>query len=135
MPTIHFLNVKLGACSVICHESGRVTVIDVCNAKPPDTWVDISNAFSAQRQRGENGNFQQKRYPVNTHNLTGYLVVLKSEASMRRFLRDRQRSVESKMRKAIKVGLRAGPPVADALISEMCLILALQKELEESHGT
>ena len=65
MPTIHFLNVKLGACSVICHESGRVTVIDVCNAKPPDTWVDISNAFSAQRQRGENGNFQQKRYPVN----------------------------------------------------------------------
>ena len=36
-----------------------------------------------------------------THNLTGCLVVLKSEASMRQFLRDRQRSVESKMRKAI----------------------------------
>ena len=27
-------------------------------------------------------------------------------------------------------GLRAGHPVADTLISEMCLILALQKELE-----
>ena len=39
-----------------------------------------------------------------THNLTGCLVVLKSEASMRQFLRDRQRAVESKMRKAIKAG-------------------------------
>ena len=65
MPTIHFLNVKQGVCSVICHNSGRVTVIDVCNARPPDTRVDFSNAFLAQRQRGENGNFQQKRYPVN----------------------------------------------------------------------
>ena len=64
-----------------------------------------------------------------THNLTGCLVVLKSEASMRQFLRDRQRSVESKMRKAIKAGLRAGHPVADALISEMCLILALQDSI------
>ena len=67
------------------------------------------------------------------HNLTGCLVVLKSEASMRRFLRDRQRSVESKMRKA---GLRAGHPVADALIVEMQLILAPQDELEGyTHGT
>ena len=71
-----------------------------------------------------------------THNLTGCLVVLQSEASMRQFLRDRQRSVESKMRKAIKAGLRAGHPVADALIVEMCLILALQDELEGyTHGT
>ena len=70
------------------------------------------------------------------HNLTGCLVALQSKASMRRFLGDRQRSVESKMRKAIKAGLRAGHPVADALISEMCLILALQDELEGyTHGT
>ena len=71
-----------------------------------------------------------------THNLTGCLVVLQSEASMRRFLRDRQRSVESKMRKAIKAGLRAGHPVADALIVEMQLILALQDGLAGyTHGT
>ena len=63
------------------------------------------------------------------HNLTGCIVALQSEASMRRFLRDRQRSVESKMRKAIREGLRAGHPVADALISEMCLILALQDSI------
>ena len=54
-----------------------------------------------------------------THNLTGCLVVLKSEASMRQFLRDRQRAVESKMRKAIKAGLRAGHPVADALLNSL----------------
>ena len=53
------------------------------------------------------------------HNLTGCLVALQSEASMRQFLRDRQRSVESKMRKAIKAGLREGDEVADALISEV----------------
>ena len=69
----------------------------------------------------------------HTHNLTGCLVALQSEASMRRFLRDRQRSVESKMRKAIKAGRRAGHPVADALIEEMTLNLALQDELFGSH--
>lgn len=32
MSTIHFLNVNDGDCSWIKHESGRVTVIDVCAA-------------------------------------------------------------------------------------------------------
>ena len=54
-----------------------------------------------------------------THNLTGCIVALKSKASMRQFLRDRQRSVESKMRKAIKAGLRAGHPVADAFLNSL----------------
>ena len=34
MATIHFLNVKEGDCSIIEHNSGHTTVIDVCNAKP-----------------------------------------------------------------------------------------------------
>ena len=34
MATIHFLNVKDGDCSVIEHNSGHVTVIDVC-MRPP----------------------------------------------------------------------------------------------------
>ena len=38
-------------------------------------------------------------------------------------------SVESKMRKAIKGGRRAGHPEADALITEMSLIIALQDEM------
>ena len=64
-----------------------------------------------------------------THNLTGCVVVLQSKAGMRRFLGDRQRSVASKMRKAIKAGRRAGHPEADSLIEEMTLILALQDEM------
>ena len=40
MATIHFLNVKQGDCSVISHNSGRVTVIDVCNAKSLDVQIE-----------------------------------------------------------------------------------------------
>ena len=39
MSTIHFLNVKEGDCSVIEHNSGRVTVIDVCNATKVDPII------------------------------------------------------------------------------------------------
>ena len=65
MATIHFLNVKQGDCSVISHNSGRVTVIDVCNAKPPDVQAEKLIAILAQFEKGINGNFQQKKYPVN----------------------------------------------------------------------
>ena len=69
-----------------------------------------------------------------THNLTGCLVCLNSRAGMHQFLKDRQRSVESKMRKAIKAGRRAGHPESDALIEEMTLILALQDEMALANG-
>ncbi len=65
MATIHFLNVKLGDCSVIKHNSERVTVIDVCNAKPTDELVEKSLTEAAKLERGISGNFQQKKYPVN----------------------------------------------------------------------
>ena len=60
MATIHFLNVKQGDCSIINHDSGRVTVIDVCNAKPPDVHAEIGIVVRAQLEKGLNGNFQQK---------------------------------------------------------------------------
>ncbi len=62
MATIHFLNVKQGDCSVISHNSDRVTVIDVCNAKPPDEQTEKLAEALLGRIRG---NFQQKRHPVN----------------------------------------------------------------------
>ena len=69
MATIHYLNVKEGDCSVIQHDSGRVTVIDVCNAKPTESLEDaIMEAVMAEfskHERGVSGNFQQKKYPVN----------------------------------------------------------------------
>ncbi len=34
MPRVHFLNVGNGACSIIQHGSGRVSLIDICNGSP-----------------------------------------------------------------------------------------------------
>lgn len=65
MATLHFLNVREGDCSFIQHDSGRVTVIDVCNASVPDTVAERRLAEMAGRERGIKGNFQQKKYPVN----------------------------------------------------------------------
>ena len=66
MATIHFLNVKEGDCSIIQHNSGRISVIDVCNAKSPeseDSRFEMLLAKAATRVAP--GNFQQKKYPVN----------------------------------------------------------------------
>lgn len=63
MPTIHFLNVKQGDCSVIEHISGHVSVLDVCNAKPADT--EIEKSIRTLAESGILGNFNQKQYPVN----------------------------------------------------------------------
>ena len=65
MATLHFLNAREGDCSFIQHDSGRVTVIDVCNAKPIDTTEEARLALMAKAERGVTGNFQQKKYPAN----------------------------------------------------------------------
>ncbi len=66
MATIHFLNVKEGDCSAIKHNSGRLTVIDVCNAKDPETEESkFAMSMVEAATRSVPGNFQQKRYPVN----------------------------------------------------------------------
>ena len=66
MTTIHFLNVKEGDCSFIQHGSGRVSVIDVCNATPSESQesqAQRAHLKLASEQVG--GNFNQKAYPVN----------------------------------------------------------------------
>ena len=65
MPTIHFLNVKGGDCSIIQHYSGHVSVLDVCNAKPVETFAEAISTALAKVDKGVAGNFQQKNYPVN----------------------------------------------------------------------
>ena len=106
--------------------------------------AELGRLLGSKKREGARSpeTFRRETMIYRTHNLTGCLVALQSEASMRRFLRDRQRSVESKMRKAIKAVLRAAPPVADALIEEMQLILALQDSMSHRfsrrdlhHGT
>ena len=64
MPTIHFLNVKQGDCSVIQHASGHVTVIDVCNAAAV-AETDTEKEIRMLAESGILGNFQQKDYPIN----------------------------------------------------------------------
>ncbi|MDE2717745.1 MAG: hypothetical protein OXI33_12150 [Chloroflexota bacterium] len=68
MATIHFLNVKEGDCSIIEHNSGHTTVIDVCNAKPAEPPHEALMEMMAKSERGISGNFQQKKYPVNPIN-------------------------------------------------------------------
>ena len=66
MSTIHFLNVQAGDCSIIKHNSGRVTVIDVCNAKPSSSAESKSEmAQAAVATKAVQGNFNQKAHPVN----------------------------------------------------------------------
>lgn len=56
MGLIHFLNVKEGDCNIIKHDSGRITVIDVCNAS---TVINEVASFELR------GNRNQKAYPTN----------------------------------------------------------------------
>ena len=65
MATLHFLNVREGDCSLVQHNSGHVSVIDVCNAQPVDVVEDRRNMLMAKAELGVSGNFRQKKYPVN----------------------------------------------------------------------
>ncbi len=65
MPTIHYLNVLDGDCSAIKHNSGHVTVIDVCNASEENALLEKVMASRAAEEKGLMGNFNQKQYPVN----------------------------------------------------------------------
>ena len=65
MPKVHFLNVSEGDCSIIEHTSKHLTMIDVCNAKPVNTYEEAYNKVYAAAEKGVSGNFNQKRYPVN----------------------------------------------------------------------
>ena len=63
MARVHFLNVEEGDCSIIQHDNGDVTMIDVCSAKAPEpdlvkgmkTFSDASESVSIPK-----GNFHQK---------------------------------------------------------------------------
>jgi competence protein ComEC len=69
---LHFLNVKEGDCTWIKHSDGNNTIIDVSNAnihrKDSDlmknaVWEYFANQDIANK--GVNGNFRQKEFPVN----------------------------------------------------------------------
>src|SRR6476469_2343402 len=66
MARVHFLNVKDGDCSIIEHNSGRVSVIDVCNASlMTEQQRLLERRVRALIGTGLRGNFNQKENPEN----------------------------------------------------------------------
>lgn len=65
MAKVHFLNVEEGDCSIIQHNNGHVTMIDICCGN-----IDTKNQKQqlyplTESLKGINGNFNQKSYPTN----------------------------------------------------------------------
>lgn len=68
MPTVHFLNVCDGDCSIIQHYSGRVSVIDICNghATERDVFAELLEALRKEKPAtGLPGNFGMKDHPTD----------------------------------------------------------------------
>jgi competence protein ComEC len=63
MPVLHFLNVRNGDCSIIQHGSGRITMVDVNNARLTEKEKATESAI--QKLAATSGNLNQKASPVN----------------------------------------------------------------------
>ena len=76
MARIHFLNVEEGDCSIIEHDNGHVTMIDVCSAKQPSEEIAKGQqtfSDSIESLKIPMGNYHQK---YNTENPVAYLQKL-----------------------------------------------------------
>lgn len=64
MTKIHFLNVDEGDCSIIEHDNGKVTMIDICcgNIEESKSMTEMFSEDSANRVQG---NYNQKAHPTN----------------------------------------------------------------------
>lgn len=68
MPRVHCLNVRLGSCSIINHESDRVPVLDVNSAFTPEATKTAHFALAENYEKSWKpvpGNYQQKEDPDN----------------------------------------------------------------------
>jgi len=68
MPRVHCLNVRLGACYILQHGSGRVSVIDVNSAFKPETTKAAQFSLAENYEKSwvpVPGNYQQKDEPDN----------------------------------------------------------------------
>ena len=64
MAKIHFLNVDEGDCSIIEHDNGNVSMIDICCGNIEER-VLVTEMFSADSVNRIKGNYNQKAYPTN----------------------------------------------------------------------
>jgi len=66
MATIHLLNVKPGDCTIIQHNSGRVTMMDVCCAKPRALVSKLlEKAIKTEASKRPLGNFRMCEQSTN----------------------------------------------------------------------
>lgn len=74
MSKFHFLNVKNGDCSIIEHNSGHVSVIDICNARLPENQKELTSwekeilkmeSSVLAEKTGARKNYGQKSNPEN----------------------------------------------------------------------
>jgi competence protein ComEC len=64
MPTVHFLNVSPGDCTLIQHASGRVSMIDICDGNTEESLLEkLAAASEVGRRTG--GNFGMCEHPTN----------------------------------------------------------------------
>jgi len=63
MAKIHFLNVGEGDCSIIEHDNGNVSMIDICCGNVTEKLQPMT--FCAESVNSVRGNFNQKDYPTN----------------------------------------------------------------------
>ena len=64
MAKIHFLNVDEGDCSVVQHDNGKVTMIDICCGNIVEQQPSVF-AFCNASANSIKGNFNMKAYPTN----------------------------------------------------------------------
>lgn len=64
MAKIHFLNVDEGDCSIIQHDNGNVTMIDICCGGVLEQQPAVVT-FSNESINAVRGNFNMKAYPTN----------------------------------------------------------------------
>ncbi len=67
MPSVHFINVSPGDCTLIRHGSGRVTMMDICDGyvDPVETQRDLRLAKIVEELDSVRGNFGMSDYPTN----------------------------------------------------------------------
>lgn len=72
---IHFLNVGEGDCSIIEHDSGRISMIDICCGNIKEEQQIVKEAkrtcFAIDEEVKIRGDFKQRLYPVNPINWLG----------------------------------------------------------------
>ena len=65
MAKLHFLNVDEGDCSIIEHDDGKISMIDICCGNFEEKQPSAESIYFASSVNSIKGNFNQKAYPTN----------------------------------------------------------------------